>query len=124
LATLPEVDPYASPQFSTGARMSQHAATSRGRVRWWLARGVALIGCSAVVGLLQLWWPFWCLGYFGSLILIHNWKHGDIEWKRFFYENWFWIVVAPLLVVGVSVLVLVFFVGGEEGSAPFTYALF
>jgi flagellar basal body-associated protein FliL len=42
---------------------------------------------------------------------------------KFLKENWIWIV-APIVLVAVGVLVLVFFVGGDEGTAPFTYALF
>jgi len=42
---------------------------------------------------------------------------------KFLKENWIWIV-APIVLVAILVVVMVFFVTGEEGSAPFTYALF
>jgi hypothetical protein len=42
--------------------------------------------------------------------------------KQFLKENILWIL-APVVVVGVGVLVL-YFMGGDEGQAPFTYSLF
>ena len=42
---------------------------------------------------------------------------------RFLKENWIWIV-APIVVVAVAVILLLYFVGDNEATAPFTYALF
>lgn len=43
--------------------------------------------------------------------------------KKFLKENWIWIA-APIVLVAAAVIVLVFVVGNEEGTAPFTYSLF
>ena len=89
-----------------------------------MAKSLLLILCAGLVGVLKLWWPCFWIGYGGGLVLIHRKRHGKIEWPRFVCENWFWILVAPALLVCACVLLLVVFAGGSGGNESFKYEVF